>query len=96
MVPQLMSKTEMSKMRDSGGFSIPNAFDTSNRLFFFSLFRMIRLLAKSYGKELENKEHKKIDSNILAQTGFNIIDKKMKKTISSITDSGRTLTKKMK
>ena len=96
MVPQLMSKTEMPKMIDSGGFSIPNAFDASNRLFFFSLFRMIRLLAKSYGKELENKEHKKIDSNILAETGFNIIDKKMKKTISSITDSGRTLTKKMK
>ena len=84
-----MSKTEMPKMIDSGGFSISNAFDASNRLFFFSLFRMIRLLAKSYGKELENKEHKKIDSNILAQTGFNMIGKKMKKIISSITDPGK-------
>ena len=89
MVPQLMSKTEMPKMIDSGGFSIPNAFDASNRLFFFSLFRMIRLLAKSYGKELENKEPKKIDSNILAETGFNMIGKKMKKIISSITDPGK-------
>ena len=60
--------------------------------FFFSLFRMIRPLAKSYGKELENKDPKKIDSNILAETGFKMIVKKIKKIVSSITDSGRTLT----
>ena len=92
MVAQRISKTEMPKMIQSGGVSIPNAFDASNPLFFFSLFRMIRPLAKSYGKELENKDPKKIDSNILAETGFKMIVKKIKKIVSSITDSGRTLT----
>ena len=80
----------MTKMIQSGGVSIPNAFDASNPLFFFSLFRMIRPLAKSYKNELENKDPKKIDSNILGETGFNMIVKKIKKIVSSVTDSGLT------
>ena len=51
---------------------------------------MINSLANLYGKELENKDPKKIDNTLLVDTRFKLIDKKIKKGIQSILGSGIT------
>ena len=56
-----------------------------------SPYRMPNSIVNSYVKELKNTDTKKINSDILEDTGLNIISKKIKKEISSITGSGITL-----
>ena len=50
------------------------------------------LIKNSFEKELKNKDPKETDSKLLVDTGLNIICKKIKKEMLSITDSGITLT----
>ena len=81
-------KKQLSKMVQLEGSSLP-AFGL---LVSFPPFNMINSLANAYGKESNNTGHKEINTNLLVDTGYNIIDEKIKKGISSITGSGITLT----
>ena len=58
--------------------------------FYYFHYLMISSLANLYGKELENKDPKKIDNTLLVNTRFKLIDKKIKKGIQSILGSGIT------
>ena len=49
-------------------------------------------IVNSYVKELKNADNKKVNNEILVDTGLNIIGEKIKKGISSITGSRITLT----
>ena len=50
-------------------------------------------MPNSFEKTLNDTDPEKINSNLLVDTGLNIIGKKIKKGISSITGSGTTQTK---
>ena len=81
----------MSKIVQLGGFLFgpPNVFGSTIKEKISSLANSIK---NSFVKELKNKDPKEIDSNLFVYTGRNIIGKKTKKGISSITDSRITLT----
>ena len=51
------------------------------------------ILSLTNSKRIKECRYQKINNNILVDAGFNIIGKKIKKWISSITGSGITLTK---
>ena len=53
---------------------------------------MMNSIVNSYVKELKNADNKKVNNEILVDTGLNIIGEKIKKGISSITGSRITLT----
>ena len=55
-------------------------------------YRMMNSIVNSYVKELKNADNKKVNNEILVDTGLNIIGEKIKKGISSITGSRITLT----
>ena len=55
-------------------------------------YRMMNSIVNSYFKELKNADNKKVNNEILVDTGLNIIGEKIKKGISSITGSRITLT----
>ena len=81
----------MSKIVQLGGFLFgpPNVFGSTIKEIISSLANSIK---NSFVKELKNKDPKKIDSNLFVYTERNIIGKKIKKGISSNTDSRITLT----
>ena len=57
----------------------------------FPPFKIINSVATSYVKELNDTDTKKLNSNVLIHTRLNMIGKKIKKGISSVTGSGIAL-----
>ena len=70
----------------SGGFICPADYNK------FPPFRIINSAANSLEKKLQNRDPEELNSNLLVDAGLNIIGKKIKIGISSITGSGITLT----
>ena len=80
----------MSKIVQFGGilFGPPNIFGSPIK----EIISSPNSIKNSFAKELKNKDPKGIDSKLFLDTGLNIIGKKIKKGISSITGLGITLT----
>ena len=67
------SKTQLSKIVEQEGLLADNPFQITSPL---SPFKMFNSVANSYIKELQNTDAKKVNNDILADTGLNIIGKK--------------------
>ena len=79
------SKTQLSKMIQSGKFIYPECYNK------FPPFKTINSVGNSFEKELKNAGSKGLNNDLIVDAGLNIISKKIKKGISSITGSGITL-----
>ena len=80
------SKYQYFKMVQSGGLLMLDFIAD-----LFPPFKIINSVATSYVKELNDTDTKKLNSNVLIHTRLNMIGKKIKKGISSVTGSGITL-----
>ena len=85
------SKTQLSNIVQSEGFIFgpPNEFIS---LDVFDFTKRLMSLVSSIAKESKNLGAKKLNKDTFVDAGLNLIDKKIKKGISSIADSGVTLT----